>query len=165
MHAYDILSIKPLQLLIIYYAFKHSSRTPVLLYKPSDQSSEPSISDDLDRAMMSNLLAIIIAFSATLLLTLNTLPADAVIKGSLTSKGGHVCTLRERVPPKSGSTGRRLRLSCKCKNDKDEDVEYKCFYKSDTSRCCKKSKEASWAHYHSNAIAYYAQVADQIKGK
>ena len=61
---------------------------------------------------------------------------------------------------------RRLRLNCKCKDDKNNDISYQCYYKSDTSTCCKKSSEASVNHYdHSYEPAYYGQVADQIKGK
>ena len=113
-------------------------------------------------AMMSKLL-IVIAFSATLFLVLNTLPADAAVKGSLTSAGGSECDLRETG--KSGSDVRRLRLNCECKDAESNVVKYQCYYISDTSTCCKKSSETSVNHYHDYEPAYYGQVADQIKGK
>ena len=111
--------------------------------------------------MMSKLL-IIIAFSTTLFLDLTTLPADAGAKGSLTSTGGSVCALKETS---QGGSVRRLRLKCTCKDTDNNKVEYTCYYKSDTSTCCSKSSETSVNHYHSYVPAYYAQVADQIKGK
>ena len=115
---------------------------------------------DLNCAMMSKLL-IIIAFSASLFLDLTTLPADAGASGSLTSAGGHECDLKE-TKVGSGGTERRLRLTCVCNDASNNNVVYQCFYRSDTSTCCKKS---SVNHYHSYVPAYYAQLADQIKGK
>ena len=88
-----------------------------------------------DHAMMSKLL-IIIAFSTTLFLVLTTLPADAAVKGSLTSAGGHKCDLKE-TSVGSSDKKRRLRLKCICKDANSNDIEYTCFYLSLYDQCCK----------------------------
>ena len=108
---------------------------------------------------MSNLL-IVIAFSAIVILTLTTIPANAAVKGTITAAGGSKCDLREISP--SGSTVRRLRLNCQCQDKEGNNVDYQCYYISDIAHCCHKS---SIDHYHSYVPAYYAQAADQIKGR
>ena len=106
---------------------------------------------------------LIIAFWATVILAIATLPANGAVKGLLTTAGGSICDLREKSP--SGSTVRRLRLSCQCQNKLGNNVGYQCFYKSDMSTCCKKSPLDSTNLYHSYEPAYYGQAAEQIKGK
>ena len=114
------------------------------------------------RSEMSKLL-LIIAFWATVILAVATLPVNGGVKGSLTSKGGSVCAFSERS--QGGKSVRRLRLDCQCQDKFGNDVDYKCYYKSDINTCCKKSAEVSANHYHSYEPAYYGQAADQIKGK
>ena len=111
---------------------------------------------DLDCAMMSKLL-IILAFSITLFLVLTTQPADAGVKGSLTSKGGHACALTERSKPNNVC---KLRLDCTCKDNNDNEVEYQCYYRSVIDTCCTKGSDTSADHYHSYEPAYYGQLAE-----
>ena len=107
---------------------------------------------------------LIIAFWATVILAIATLPANGAVKGRLTSAGGSVCGLTE-TKPSSGSPVRRLRLNCQCQDSQGNDVDYQCYYRSKINTCCKKSAEVSANHYHSYVPAYYGQAADQIKGK
>ena len=102
----------------------------------------------------------------TLLHVLNIiLPANAEVKGTLTTQFGSKCFWREKKPS-SGSLVRRIRLDCTCKDSKNNDVNYQCYYVSNIGDCCTKlSSKASGDHYHKYAVAYYAQAVDWIKGK
>ena len=119
----------------------------------------------------------IVSLITVLFLALNTiLPASAAVDGEFRTKFGHICKWREtdvKISGKRSPNLRRIRLKCTCidKHAKTEEedklnVEYQCYYLSDTYQCCTKQKgRDSWNHYHKYARAYYGQAVDQMKGK
>ena len=106
---------------------------------------------------------VLISLAVSIALFLLPIPphVDANVKGTLTSKGGHECTWRERS--KSGEDERRLRLNCKCIDREGNNIDYICFYVSNYKQCCQNAEKSN-SHYHGREPAYYGQAADQLKG-